>query len=41
VKPERVGEPGVDERLARYPLLDALWERRSTSRTVGPNRRVA
>jgi hypothetical protein len=29
VQPERVGEPGVDERLARYPLLDALRERRS------------
>ena len=29
MKPERVGEPGVDERLARYPLLDALRERRS------------
>jgi hypothetical protein len=29
VEPERVGEPGVDERLARYPLLDALRERRS------------
>ena len=26
---ERVGEPGVDERLARYPLLDALRDRRS------------
>jgi hypothetical protein len=29
VKPKRVGEPGVYEGLARYPLLDALRERRS------------
>jgi hypothetical protein len=29
VKPERVGVPGVYEGLARYPLLDALRERRS------------
>jgi hypothetical protein len=29
VKQERVGEPGVDERVARYPLLDALRDRRS------------
>jgi hypothetical protein len=29
MKPERVGKPGVDERLARYPLLDALRDRRS------------
>ncbi len=29
MKPERVGEPGVDERLGRYPLLDALRGRRS------------
>ena len=26
---ERAGEPGVDERLAHYPLLDALRDRRS------------
>ena len=26
---ERVGEPGVDEALDRYPLLDALRSRRS------------
>jgi hypothetical protein len=29
VKPEPVGERDVDERLARYPLLDALRDRRS------------
>jgi hypothetical protein len=35
VKPERVGEPGVDERLAQYPLLDALRDRRSRRFGVG------
>jgi hypothetical protein len=29
VKPEGVGEPGVGEKLGRYPLLDALRDRRS------------
>jgi hypothetical protein len=29
VKPEGVGEPGVGEKLGRYPLLDALQDRRS------------
>jgi hypothetical protein len=41
VKPGRVGEQGVDERLARSPLLDALREHRSTFRTGLPNWRGA
>jgi hypothetical protein len=35
VKPERVSGPGADERLARYPLLDTLIERRPRRFGVG------
>ncbi len=35
MKPERVSGPGADERLVRYPLLDALIERRSRRFGVG------
>src|ERR687896_120638 len=37
MKPERMDGSGVDERLGRYPLLDALWDRRSRRFGMGMN----